>query len=63
MDWLDLLAVQGILESLLQYLSLKASPSALYLLYGPVLTTTHDHWKDHSFDYMDLCQQSDVFVF
>ena len=23
----------------------------------------HDHWKSHSFDYMDLCQQSDVSAF
>ena len=29
----------------------------LCLLYGPTLTTIHDHWKDHSLDYMDLCQQ------
>ena len=24
------------------------------LLYGPAITTVHDHWEDHSFDYMDL---------
>ena len=29
---------------------------ALSLLYGPFLTSIHDHWKIHSFDYMDLCQ-------
>ena len=23
----------------------------------------HDYWKNHSFDYMDLCQESDVFAF
>ena len=28
------------------------------LLYGPTLTFIHDHWKNHSFDYMILCQQS-----
>ena len=22
--------------------------------YGPILTTIHDYWKNHSFDYMDL---------
>ena len=37
--------------------------SALCLLYGPALTTTHDYWKDHSLDYTDLCWQSDVFAF
>ena len=26
----------------------------------PTLTSIHDNWKNHSFDYMDLCQQSDV---
>ena len=29
--------------------------SALSLLYGPTLTSVHDCWKNHSFDYMDLC--------
>ena len=33
------------------------------LLYGLTLTSTHDYWKNHSFDYMDLCQQSDVTAF
>ena len=32
----------------------------LSLLYGPTLTSIHDYWKNHSFDKMDLCQQSDV---
>ena len=33
---------------------------ALSLLYGPILTSTHDYWKNHRYDYTDLCQQSDV---
>ena len=37
--------------------------SVLSLLYGPTLTSIHDYWKSHSFDYMDLCQQSDVSAF
>ena len=37
--------------------------SVLSLLYGPTLTSVHDFWKNHSFDYTDLCQQSDVFAF
>ena len=32
-------------------------------LYGPTLTSIHDYWKNHSFDYMDLCQQSNVSAF
>ena len=31
---------------------------ALSLLYGPTLTSVHDYWTNHSFDYTDLCQQS-----
>ena len=57
-DWFDLLAVQETPKSLLHYHSLKA----LSLLYGPTLTTVHDYWKNRSFDYMDLCHQSDVFA-
>ena len=33
------------------------------LLYGPTLTSMNNYWKNHSFNYTDLCQQSDVFVF
>ena len=36
---------------------------ALSFLYGLTLTSIHDYWKNHSFDYMDLCQQSDVSAF
>ena len=32
----------------------------LHLLYAPALTTVHAHWEDHSLDYMDLFQQSNV---
>ena len=39
------------------------SYSALSLLYGPTLTSVHDCWKNHSCDYTDLCQQSDVSAF
>ena len=34
--------------------------SVLSLLYGP---SVHDYWKNHSFDYMDLCWQINVFAF
>ena len=50
MDWLDLLAVQGTLKSLLQHHSSKASSSALSFLHSPTLTSIHDHWKNHSLD-------------
>ena len=33
------------------------------LPYGPALTSVYDYWKNHHFDYMDFCWQSDVSVF
>ena len=37
--------------------------SALSLLHSPTLTSIHDHRKNHSLDYMDLCLQSNVSAF
>ena len=37
--------------------------SALSLLYGLTLTSIHDYWKNHSFDYIDLRWQSNVSAF
>ena len=53
MDWLDLLAVQGTLKSLLQHHSSKASilrRSAFFMDVCPTLTSIHDHRKNHSLD-------------
>ena len=55
MDWFDLLAVQGTLKSLIQHHSSKASVlwlSAFFMI--PTLTSIHDYWKNHSFDYTDF---------
>ena len=62
-DWLGLLAVQGPLKSfpIPQFKSINSL--TLKCLYGPTLTSIHDYWKKHRFDYMDLCQQRNVFVF
>ena len=47
MDWLDLLAVQGTLKSLLQHHSSKTSIlQRLSFLHGPTLTSIHDYWKN-----------------
>ena len=62
-DWFGLLAVQGTLKSLLQHQFKSINSSALSLLYGPTLTPIHDYWKNHSLDWMDLCQKSDVSAF
>ena len=37
--------------------------SVLSFLYGPTLTSVHDHWKNHSLDQTDLCWQSNVSAF
>ena len=54
-NWFELLSVQGTLKSLFQHHSSKAKASVLLLLsllYGPTLTSVHDCWKNHSYDYM-----------
>ena len=51
MDWLNLLAVQGTLKSLLPTPQFKSiNSSTLSFLYSPTLTSIHDYWKNHSFD-------------
>ena len=39
------------------------SSLGLSFLYGPTLTSVHDYWNNHIFDYVDLCQQSDISAF
>ena len=54
-DWLDLLAVQRTLKSLLQHHNSKSSVlqhSAFFMV--QLLPSVHDYWKNHSFDYNDL---------
>ena len=58
-DWFDLLVVQGTLKSLLQH---HINSLVLFSLWF----NSHIYKqlrKRHSFDYMDLCQQSDVSAF
>ena len=56
---LSLLAVQGTLKSLLQQFK-STNSLAPSFLYSPTLTSIHDYWKTHSFDYTDLYQQNNV---
>ena len=66
-DWFDLLVVQKTLKSLHQHHSSKffnaINSSVLSLLYGPTLTSIPDYWKNQSFAYTDLSQQSDLFAY
>ena len=50
MDWLDLLAVQGILKSLLQHHSSEASILWCSAFFIVQLTSISDYWKNDSFD-------------
>ena len=62
-DWFELLAVEGMLKSLFQYHSSKASilwlPAFMVQLWHPYMTTK----KKHGFDYMDLCWKIIVKVY
>ena len=51
-DWLDLLAVppRDSQESSPTPQFKSINSSALSFLYGPTLTSIHDHWKNHSLD-------------
>ena len=63
-DWFYLLAVQGTLNSLLQHHSSRVSIlqcSAFFMVQLSHLYMTTQ--KNYSFDYMDLCQQSDTSAF
>ena len=56
-DWFDF-AVQGTLKNLLQHHSLKASilwHSSFFMV--QLSPSIHDYWKNHSFDYTDLCSK------
>ena len=62
-DWLNLLAVQGTLKSLLQHHSSKASILWCSAFCSPTLISICDYWKNHSFDYTDFCGQNNVSAF
>ena len=49
-DWLDLLAVQGTLKSLLQHHSSKPSILQHSAFFIAQISSTHGYWKSHSFD-------------
>ena len=61
-DWFYL-TVQGTLKSPPTPQFKNINSSALSLPYGPTLTSVHDYWKNHSFNQMDLCRQSNVSAF
>ena len=60
--WFEFCALQGTLNSPLPQLE-SINSLACSLLHGPTLTSVHDYRKNYSFDYMNLCWQSDVSSF
>ena len=61
-DWLDVLAIQRTLKEYSPVPQFKSINSLqLSPPFGPALTLIHNYWKNHSFDYMDLCQQCEVY--
>ena len=49
-DWFDLLAVQGTLESSSALQLESINSLVISLLYSSTLTSIHDYWKSHNFD-------------
>ena len=50
-DWFHLLAVQGTLKRVPTPQFKSINSLVFSLLYDPILTSIHDYWKNHSFDY------------
>ena len=63
MDWFDFPAVQGTLKSRLHHHSSKHQFFGAQPSLWPTRPSVHDYWKNHSFDCMDFCLQSDVSAF
>ena len=61
MDWLSPCSPRNSQESSPTPQFESIDSSVLTLLYG--VTSIHDCWKNHSFNYTDLCQQSEVSAF
>ena len=62
-DRFNFLAVQGTQESSPAPQFESINSLMLSLLHGPTLKSINDCWKNHSFDYVHLRWQSDIFVF
>ena len=63
-DWFDFLAVQGTLKESSPTPQFKSINSLVFSFpYSPALTSIRDYWKNHTFDWTDLCWQSNVSAF
>ena len=56
-------AIYGVTQSQTRLKCLSSSSSSSSFPYGSTLTSIHDCWKNHSFDYMDLCRKEMSLLF
>ena len=62
-DWFDLLQSKGLSRTFSSTRIQKHQFFSTQMFLRPTLTSIYDYWRNHSFDYTDLCWQSDVFAF
>ena len=62
-DWLDLLAVQKTLLRVFYNTTVQKHQNLSPQFYSSTLISIHDYWKNHGFDQMDLCRQSNDSAF
>ena len=62
MDWVDCSPIESQESSPKPHFK-SINSLALSFLYSPTFTSIHDYWKNHSFDWMDLCRESYVSAF
>ena len=62
-DWSNFLVVQELSQEPSPMPQFKSTNSSVFsFLYGPTLISICDYWKNHRFNYTDLCQQNNVSV-
>ena len=62
-DWLTYLLSKGLSRVFSNTAVQKHQFFGTQLSYSSTLTSIHDYWKNHSFDWMDLCPSSNVSAF
>ena len=62
-DWFDLLPAKGLSRVFSSTTIRRHQSFRLSLFYSSALTSLHDYWKNHSFDYTDLCLKNNVSTF
>ena len=64
LGWTGLISLQSKgLSRVFSKTTVRRHQKVLSHLKSPTLTSVHDYWKNHSFEYTDLCGQRDVSAF